>query len=175
MGAPVRTAPVEVRPAASREWSAFRASLPLLVVSAGLFVGSVAVDLVAPDAGPGGFPLWGLLLTLGFTAAIGTTLSWFFAVGPEVGSAPAPGASTVPLDLGRPAPDVRRAEPATPTPEWDEGPASDVPAALGTGVGTAPRSGAPDDVERALDEIAQIEEELEGRPTLRRAPALARS
>lgn len=161
-------------PRASGERAAFVASLPLLLVSVALFVGSVVVFRLDPSAGPGGFPLWGLLLTLGFIAAIGTTVSWFYAAGPTAPPATAPDAPApaVPEDLGRPAPDVRRGSAPSPVAEsWDESvlpvrpsPSPVRPRAL------APDPG-PDDVEKALDEIEAIEEELESRPRVTPRPA----
>lgn len=153
-------------PARASEWVAFSASLPLFVVSVGLFVGSAVVYSIARSIGPGGFPLWGLLMTLGFIAAIGTTVSWFFAKGVAEESSRPADAEVEAEDAGRPAPDVRRAStvPTTPTtPDWDEStiPARPVPRPPARPVAVAPLG--PDDVERALDEIAQIEEELEGR------------
>jgi hypothetical protein len=146
------------------EWAAFRASLPLIVVTVALFIGSVVVDRLDPTAGPGGFPLWGLLMTLGFIAAIGSTVSWFFAKGvaDDATQGPTRTADT-PDESGRPVPDVRRAPEAGTPEEWDESslPVAPAPRAPPRAVATAPV--APDDVERALDEIAQIEEELEGR------------
>lgn len=155
----------DVPPAPKRasEWVAFSASLPLFVVSVGLFVGSVVVYSIARSIGPGGFPLWGLLMTLGFIAAIGTTVSWFFAKGVAEESAPPAGPAVGADEAGRPAPDVRRASTAPITPDWDEStiPARPVPRPPARPVAIAALG--PDDVERALDEIAQIEEELEGR------------
>jgi hypothetical protein len=176
MGEQGRAAPDPAPARPSREWSAFAASLPLFVVSVGLFVGSVVVFTIAPGAGPGGFPLWGLLLTLGFIAAIGTTVSWFFATGEEDDRP-----STIPLshdsapDLGRPAPDVRRATELEAAPDWDESVIAPRASPRPAVAQAAPPLVRHDDIERALDEIAEIEDELEGRPTLRRPPAPARS
>lgn len=161
----------------SSEWSAFSASLPLFVVTVGLFVGSVVVFSLAPNVGPGGFPLWGLLMTLGFIAAIGTTVSWFFAKGAaDDAAAPADEPASDP-EVGRPAPEVRRPAVVPETEVWDEStiPARPAPQPPVRVVAATPA--APDDVERALDEIAQIEEELEGRrpAALPRSPAPARS
>jgi hypothetical protein len=164
-------------PARSSEWAAFSASLPLFVVTVGLFIASGVVYSIARTAGPGGFPLWGLLMTLGFIAAIGTTVSWFFAKGAAEDAA----ASTEPVaeepETGRPIPDVRRVAVKPAAEVWDEStiPVRPTPPPASRPVATAPV--APDDVERALDEIARIEEELEGREPspIGRSPAPARS
>lgn len=164
-------------PGRSSEWAAFSASLPLFVVTVGLFLASGVVYTVARTVGPGGFPLWGLLMTLGFIAAIGTTVSWFFAKGAAEDAA----TRTEPVEgdpeTGRPTPDVRRAMATPAADEWDEStiPARPTPPPMSRPVAAAPV--APDDVERALDEIDHIEEELEGRgpSPLGRSPAPARS
>jgi hypothetical protein len=163
------------------EWAAFRASLPLFVVTVGLFVGSGVVYRAAPTAGPGGFPLWGLLMTLGFIAAIGATVSWFFAKGSAedaaADSASEPAPTRPPADAGRPSPDVLRPSEVAAPEDWDEStiPVRTVSRPPVRPVAAAPVS--PDDIERALDEIAEIEEELEGRgrSSLGRTPAPARS
>jgi hypothetical protein len=175
MAAPPATAASPDLPQPHDEWAAFRASLPLFVVSVGLFVGSAIVLWQAPSAGPGGFPLWGLLLTLGFMAAIGTTVSWFFANGPPAEVAPA--AAVGEPRNGRPTPEVQRPPPVVPAPEWDE---SGIPLRTSATPLRAPARAPdppPDDVVRALDEIAAIEEELETRPRSdpRRPAAPARS
>jgi hypothetical protein len=165
-------------PEPSSEWSAFSASLPLFVVTVGLFVASDVVYVVARTVGPGGFPLWGLLLTLGFIAAIGTTVSWFFAKGTAEDAAPRVGPDPAETATGRPVPDVRRATTAVAAEDWDESTIPARPTVPPPPVRpVAVASVGPDDVERALDEIAQIEEELEGRgpSSLGRPPAPARS
>jgi hypothetical protein len=161
--------PDDARPATG-EWSAFLASLPLVVVSVGLFAASGFVLRLDPSAGPAGFPLWGLLTTLGFIAAIGATVSWFYAAGPPPvaaatsDAAESGGAEDPTVSEGRPAPDVVRPALAAAPAEWDE---SELPAPAPR---TPPRpiavsvEPAPDDVVRALDEIAAIEDELENRP-----------
>jgi hypothetical protein len=163
------------------EWAAFRASLPLFVVTVGLFTGSAVVFHIARTAGPGGFPLWGLLMTLGFVAAIGATVSWFFAKGAADAPAADPSEETETFDTatgsGRPAPDVLRASEVAVPEAWDEStiPVRRVPRPSVRAVAPAPV--ASDDVERALDEIAQIEDELEGRgrSTVGRSPAPTQS
>jgi hypothetical protein len=172
----VAATPVE-RPAAHDEWTAFRASMPLFVVTVGLFVGSVVVFDLAPAAGPGGFPLWGLLLTLGFIAAIGTTVSWFFANGATTGAAPDRPARDDPSRNGRPLPEVQRTAPVPPAPEWDESGIPQRPPPTRPRPVATPAPPPPDDVVLALEEIAEIEEELENRPRSdpRRPAAPARS
>jgi hypothetical protein len=147
----------------SSEWHALRASLPLIVVGVGLFAGSAVTEVMDPSAGPGGFPLWGLLMTLGFIAAIGATVSWFFANGGPAPTTSSPAEVEV-RELGRPAPEVRRAVPEVSAPVWDESvlPASAAPASLPPR--KVPVAPAQDEVEKALDEIAEIEAEL-GIPT----------
>jgi hypothetical protein len=129
------TDPVHLEPSSSLlRAPEFRETLPLLLASATLFVAGFACWKVGIDAGPPRFPLWALLLLLGFVAAIGSVLSWLLA-GSSTGSAES---RPVPLDLrndatdepgefGRPAPDVRR--PSSPHESayaarapWDEGP-----------------------------------------------------
>jgi hypothetical protein len=174
----VDDAAVAAEPERASEWSAFSASLPLLVVTVGLFVGSVVVYRLARTVGPDGFPLWGLLMTLGFIAAIGTTVSWFFAKGAAEVAALQAESDPAGTATGRPVPDVRHATAATVAEDWDEStipvrsPAQQPPVRP-----VSVASVGPDDVERALDEIAQIEEELEGRgrSSLGRPPAPARS
>jgi hypothetical protein len=162
---------------AASEWSAFLASLPLFVVTVGLFAGSAIVYELARSVGPDGFPLWGLLMTLGFIAAIGTTVSWFFAKGAAEDAAAPAGTLAVEPEGGRPMPDVRRDDSPAATEDWDESTIPVRPSPRPPVAAVAVSAPGPDDVERALDEIADIEEELEGRraPPFARSPAPARS
>jgi hypothetical protein len=91
--------------------SPFVASLPLLASSVALFVLGYVVWGVAPHVGPGSFPLWDLLLVLGFVAAIGAVLSWMSADS-RPGRAPNPPRSEPPAgpeprpEFGRPRPEI---------------------------------------------------------------------
>lgn len=103
-------------------WTGFVASSPLLSSAAVLFVAGYLVWRSYPSFGPGAFPLWDLLLVLGFVAGIGAVLSWFYATDDTPHVAPRPrraapprripeGARPVPAtfargDLGRPRPEI---------------------------------------------------------------------
>jgi hypothetical protein len=160
-------------------------TLPLILLTAVLFAGAFAAYRIAPRLGPDNFPLWGLLLTLGFVAAIGSAVSWFFAVDEPAPVAPArvvvevtPASTRTEArsELGRPAPEVVAARPVSPP-------------SVGSGVGVAatltpaepwnedalppvsPRGPRPvlttlddpGDIGRALQEIADIQRELSTR------------
>ena len=157
-------------------------TLPLIVLTAGLFVASYLVFQWDPRLGPYNFPLYGLLLTLGFIAAIGAVVSWFFATD---GSVPArapmedgdekgtDAARSRRDDFGRPVPEVTRRSSG-------EQPASGVGRAVAAGGhstdpwnedvlppvvphGPRPVLTTPDDpgdIARALEEIADIQREL---------------
>ncbi len=152
------------------------ASLPLLVVSGGLLASAALTLRLSPHSGPDGFPLWGLLLTLGAIAGIGAVASWFGAIGPEPGPSPDRRGVGEPMaDAGRPAPQVRRDRSAAhPLEEdWDE---TAIPVrAPGRAVRARarPTSPEPDEVERALIEIENIEAELATRPRPERRPGSA--
>ena len=115
-------------------WEGFLASAPLLGVSAAFFVAAFVASNDRLTFAGGRFPLAGLLVGLGFIAAIGAVLSWFFAGGSEPerdSAAPIVADRTNRLPEGwegRPRPDVRidQSTPASrPTAEpapWDEGP-----------------------------------------------------
>ncbi len=151
------------------------ASLPLLVVSGGLFATAALVLDLAPHARPDGFPLWGFLLTLGAIAALGATFLWFSASAPP--TAPVSGGLDASPDpaFGRPLPEVRpRPRPPPVAASWDES-ALPVRRAAPPPRPVVVRARAPDDVERALAEIAEIEEQLEVRPLARSAAAGARA
>jgi hypothetical protein len=161
--------------------------LPLVVLTGALFAASIVTYLDYRAAGPGYFPLYGLFLTLGFVSAIGSVISWFFATdepelapGSEFPRYPreSPTATTTRTDLGRPAPEVSSARSAAPSPRglsataaapdgtaepWDE---DALPPAAPRGprpILTTPDD--PGDIQRALEEIAEIQRELASRPT----------
>jgi len=113
------------RAAAPSPWYGFAPSSPLFLAATALFIGGYAVWRYDAAVGPGYFPLWDLLVVLGFVSAIGGVLSWFFASGDSEGTerepeppvvappraAPSPRArpttTSAPRgDLGRPRPDV---------------------------------------------------------------------
>jgi hypothetical protein len=186
MNPPARPAP-DVEP--DDPVSAFVGTLPLIGLTAALFAGAYLIHLEYPRLGPGNFPLWGLLLTLGFVAAIGAAISWLFATD-ETDSTEASTEAESPRgrasrsELGRPLPDL--APPASPSP-----PSSGVGRAVAGGgaapppwdedvlppvVARGPRPvlttlDDPGDIGRALEEIADIQREL----SARRASALSTS
>jgi hypothetical protein len=112
----------------------FRASLPLMVGSAALFIASVLAGLARLQLGAARIPLSVLLVMLGFIAAVGAAISWLYTERETVTSSalesgaspPAPSSSGRPSDYGRPRPDVVSpavtvgSETAPPAP-WDEG------------------------------------------------------
>ncbi len=169
----VSTPPTSRSPPPVEHGSGLWGTLPLLVLTALLFVGAVLVYLTYPQIGPDHFPIWGLLLTLGFVAAIGSTVSYFWAVDEPTAEATGAGGQTPVApgraDLGRPAPDVvRRPDPAGTAPTagaagssadpWDE---DVLPPAAPKGprpVLTTPDD--PGDIGRALEEIAEIQRQL---------------
>ena len=138
-----------------------------------------------PHAGPAHFPLWGLLLTLGLVAAVGASVSWFFATDddtPESRPTTRPKRAagsrrTAPSDFGRPAPELAASgasgagsagPAATVAPEpWNE---DVLPPATAHGprpVWTTPDD--PGEIARALEEIAEIQRQLTARPRSRPA------
>ena len=158
--------------------------MPLLVLTALLFLGAFVLLAVEPRMGAGRFPLWSLLFTLGIVAAIGTTVSWFYAsdAGETEPAASVPAAPPVVrrLDFGRPSPEVgTRSNPTRPvraanaekTAPWDE----DV---LPPVVPRGPRPvlttlDDPGEIGRALEEIADIQRQLAARPPASAAGATA--
>jgi hypothetical protein len=133
-----------------------RSSLPLLVVCAALFTAGYLCWLFGIRLGPGAFSLWALFLVLGFVAAIGTTISWFYA-DEEIARAAVSPEAEEPAEFGRPRPDVRVAPVSEP---WFEGLPVEVSAPV-----SRSRSMSPVDVEmgRALDEIDRIANEVSSR------------
>lgn len=152
------------REPAPSPWAGFAPSSPLFLAATALFIGGYAVWRFDPTVGPGSFPLWDLLVVLGFVSAIGGVVSWFYAVGDgepavaerptsvEVESRPVaprlrarPPAPTVAprAELGRPRPDVSG-------PRRASGPASGFSAALATTPPDAPPwEGDDDELDRA--------------------------
>jgi hypothetical protein len=139
-------------------WAGFAPSSPLFLAATALFIGGYAVWRFDPSVGPGSFPLWDLLVVLGFVSTIGAVLSWFFASGdggrteavpapepvsseraPARARARSPASSPVSRnDLGRPPPAV------TPAPR-PASPASGFSAALATTPRHAPVYEEPED------------------------------
>ena len=109
MGPIYNTEPPQVgRPS---RWTGFAPSSPLFLAAIALFIGGYAVWRFDPSAGPGSFPLWDLLVVLGFVASIGGVLSWFYATD---GSEPVESAEEAALLPERPEPVRPRARaPAT--------------------------------------------------------------
>jgi hypothetical protein len=165
---------------------AVRGTLPLLMITGALFFVSVVFFAYYRNVGPRDFPLWGLLLTLGFVSAIGSSVSVFFAAEDEEpestgeGSIPSTGESRSDRDeFGRPKPDLVDPGPGSPTvgpvtprvpgraaevQPWSE---DTLPPAVLRG----PRPvlttlDDPGDISRALEEIAEIQRQL-----VARAPA----
>ena len=170
-------------------------ALPLIVLTAVLFVASYLTYLSYPRVGPDHFPLWGLLMTLGFVAAIGAVVSGFFATdGPVPARVPRdrgsvarpPGATDSRTDFGRPAPlaatssnsagpSAGPARPAATAPSqvepWNEDALPPAPAR-----GPRPLLTTLDDpgqIGRALQEIADIQRELAARQRTVRKPTEA--
>jgi hypothetical protein len=96
-------------------------SLPLLFATLALFLGGYFTWATAPTVGPRGFPLWDLLVVLGFISGVGTILSVLYWDSPAPsGTEPAP-VDRAPLDssdrrdFGRPRPSAEPATPAAPS------------------------------------------------------------
>ncbi|MGC2360065.1 MAG: hypothetical protein WA691_07165 [Thermoplasmata archaeon] len=162
-------------------------TLPLIGLTAALLGGAYLIHLGFPRLGPSNFPLWGLLLTLGFVAAFGAVVSFFFATDETESSVPSaeaesPKGRTSRSDFGRPIPDLTPKTPPSPLTSgtglaaaaggappapWDEDVLPPVPARGPRPVLTTPDD--PGDIGRALEEIADIQREL----SARRASALA--
>lgn len=163
-----------------------RETLPLLILTGAFFAGSYALYLTHPRLGPGNFPIWGLLLTLGCVAGIGSTVSWFFATddvttpagierpGSTVALAPVRGVHN---DFGRPVPETAPRDHSagppdsaakavvrtrTPSAPWDEDVLPPVTAKGPRPVLTTPED--PGEIGRALEEIADIQRQLAARP-----------
>ena len=146
----------------------FRETLPLLIASAVLFAAGAVTWWAGVRVGPPRFPLWALLVVLGFVAAIGSVLAAFLGGDETVTVPPATdkeiedARSTPPaVELGRPAPDVRRPEQPPVVPSavpWDEGPVeSSRPAPVAA---PAPRPWTDVDAEVAMRELEGIEQEI---------------
>lgn len=137
-----------------------RESAPFLVTSIALFAAGALAYLFGVSWGPTVFPLWALLIALGFIAAIGTAIAWYVAADRAAPTATRPAVVEEDEESGRPRPDVRR-EAATDEEPWFEGPPgarSEEPApARG---GATPK----DDHATVLEEIDRIERETARRP-----------
>ncbi|MGA8541928.1 MAG: hypothetical protein WB947_00060 [Thermoplasmata archaeon] len=186
------TSPAPDRPTTDLR-SALYATLPLVALTLVLFVTSYLIYLSYPGVGADHFPLWGLLITLGFIAAIGATVSGFFAVGPnELASPSERGAPAGPssgprrarVEFGRPVPEVSRnlaasvptsgAATTTATAQasaepWNEDLLPPVAPRGPRPVLTTLED--PGDIARALEEIADIQRQL----SARRPPPTAHS
>jgi len=97
----------------------FRNGIGLFLAAAAFFVAGALVWWLLRPVGPGSFPLSSLCVLLGFVAAIGGTLAYFFGrEDPFAERVPAPAVAKrtepaalpppVPVDFGRPRPEVRR-------------------------------------------------------------------
>jgi hypothetical protein len=172
--------------APAEDWHAgLLGALPLGFLTGALFLGAYVTYADYRSVGPGNYPLWGLFLTLGFVAAIGTVVSWFFATD-ELESAPSPpehdssdrtrSGRISESEFGRPAPEIVGTR-GTSGPSsgvgaavvtasasvepWDE---DVLPPAVARGprpVLTSPYD--PGDIGRALEEIADIQRDLAAR------------
>jgi hypothetical protein len=148
----------------------FRESLPLLLVAIVLLATGAVAWILNVAVGPARFPLGVILLTLGFIAGIGATLSWFFAGSPrrvrrETRAPPAEPAPVVEgaRATGRPVPDVRVAPTAPavrgsrPPEPWEE----TLPAESMRPGMTWPAGSSPDPETRALiEELERITRDL---------------
>ena len=151
--------------------SGLEAAFPLLVLTVVLFVAAGATYATFPTAGLGVLRIWGLFMTLGFIAAIGATLAWYFAVGPEdvsLGSssrATHRGERNAARDGGRPAPAITAVGSVAPRPPaWSE---EEVPFLPARHYRPVPSGAvATVDVGSALTEINGIEDELDARAPL---------
>ena len=151
--------------------SGLEAAFPLLVLTGVLFIAAGATFATFPAAGLGVLRIWGLFMTLGFIAAIGATLAWYFAVGPEDGSPSSPsrpahrGERNVLRDGGRPAPSNTAVGSVAPRPPaWSEDEVPFLPARHYRPVPSG--AVATVDVGSALTEINGIEDELDARAPL---------
>ncbi len=162
-------------PSAGTMRDGLRESMPLFLVAGLMFVAGVVARSRGTTVGTSHFAVAELLVALGFAAAIGGVLSWFFAGGPARPSR-TEGAEPTSTDGGRlgwhPRPQVRveslphevRPPPSDalsttaplPTAPWDEGP-----------VDLAPPAGAPppssSEAESTFRELDGIQEELSTR------------
>lgn len=173
-------------------WVGFGSSLPLLLVAAALFAGGYALRSTAATVGPGLFPLWDLLVVLGFVAGIGGVLSWFFVDSPEVGRVEDEGdtgAMDSRSESGRPRPETTSSRrPPMPTgglavaltmagpplPPWSE---DDIPLTppwipplpLAAGGPTVPSELRPDGIDQVLAEIDGIQRDAAARRSSEKA------
>lgn len=167
--------PVHYAESRSELSTGLRESIPLLAVSLLLFLAGAVFRVLGPKVGPPFFPLWALLILLGFVAGIGAVISWFGAGNAPL--EPKPRTDSGAIDGrgfgaertgGRPPPMTRRpshsesrrlAEPAEP---WDEGPAplaarvSAAPAESADGLPSRPPR--PSDPAKASDTDAVLTE-----------------
>ncbi len=167
--------------------SALVGTLPLITLTGALIAGAYLSFLASPKLGQGNYPLWGLLLTLGFVAAIGSVVSWFFATDDDEPSVrpkerargdDSPTPRTPRNELGRPAPDLT-ARPSSQSPPggavpavaaakpkvadpWNEDVLPPIPSKGPRPVLTTLED--PGDIGRALEEIAEIQRQLAVRP-----------
>jgi hypothetical protein len=161
----------------------FRESVPLIVVTVVLLLVGAIAWIFNIAVGSARFPLGVILVTLGFIAGIGATLSWFFAGSPRRASTePRPPPVDRPRNeaaraTGRPAPDVRWsrtrstvASPRSPRP-WEEKP-TDVensPLSIPSVASPAP------DPRALIEELDQLTRELAPtRPPSSARPAASR-
>jgi hypothetical protein len=143
--------------------TALRESSPLLGASIALFAAGYLCYWFHVSLGPSAFSLWALLLVLGFVAAIGASISWFF-VDEEATEEEIPVAS--PPELGRPRPEVRKGLESEP---WFEGPPTLSPLANADAV--APGTKAPE-TGLVLQELDVIQREVAPRRSA--SPAVPR-
>ena len=149
----------------------FVASAPLLATSAVLFVVAVFALMYGVTFAGGRFPLAGLLAGLGFIAAIGAVLSWFFASGTASEQGPKGSdereRAEPPSERleGRPRPDVRidrsgqASHPSSEQAPWDEGP-SEPPAPRPA---RYPTLAVNVDAQDAIQELERIQQEVTSR------------
>lgn len=145
-----------VAPGRSAAFWGLRESVPLLITSAGLFLAGFVCYWFSVRVGPSAFSLWALLIVLGFVAAIGASVSWFFA-DEEARMPSEPEVSRE--EMGRPRPEVARTPEAEP---WFEGPPTPPP--VTTVASPHQRTPSPE-TGLALQEIDVIQREVASRRT----------
>lgn len=138
-------------------------SAPLLGASIALFAAGYLCYEFHVSLGPSAFSLWALLLVLGFVAAIGASISWFFA---EEEATPEEISLAQPPELGRPRPEVRKGPESEP---WFEGPPT--PSPLANGDAAVPGTPAPE-TGLVLQELDVIQREAAPRRSA--SPAVPR-
>ncbi len=169
-----RRAPHALSPAAEPEAPFLLRNGVGLFLAATAFLTVGALDWwLYPPVGPGAFPLSTLLLLLGFVAAIGGTLAYFFGredpfaahaePAPEPPTRAVPAFRPDPEEYGRPKPEVRRPEPLRAGPSPAAPPLVPGPAPAPAASAVSPASGAVE-VRRAVPPAPPPEPALDADP-----------